>query len=50
MTHWSVGGVGETDATKQVGVWQYCSDLSGAALDTFMTDYPYMDSPEPTVV
>ncbi|GAA1924554.1 DUF3105 domain-containing protein [Nocardioides hwasunensis] len=50
FTHWSVGGVGETDSSKQVGVWQYCSDLSGAALDTFMIDYPYMDSPEPTVV
>lgn len=50
FTHWSVGGVGETDASKQVGVWQYCSDLSGSALETFMEDYPYMDSPEPTVV
>jgi hypothetical protein len=50
FTHWSVGGVGETDKAKQVGVTQYCADLSGAALDTFMTDYPYMDSPEPTVV
>jgi hypothetical protein len=50
FTHWSVGGVGETDSSKQVGVWQYCSDLSGAALETFMIDYPYMDSPEPTVV
>jgi hypothetical protein len=50
FTHWSVGGVGETDPEKQVGVWQYCSSLSGAALETFMEDYPYMDSPEPTVV
>ena len=50
FTHWSVGGVGVSDPAKQVGVWQYCSDLSGAALDTFMKDYPYMDSPEPTVV
>lgn len=50
MTHWSVGGVGETDPSKAVGVWQYCSDVSGAALDTFMTDYPYMDSPEPNAV
>ena len=31
-------------------MWQYCSDVSGAALDTFMTDYPYMDSPEPNAV
>ena len=50
FTHWSVGGAGETDASKQVGVWQYCSELSGSALDTFMKDYPYVDSPEPTVV
>ena len=32
---------------KQVGVWQYCSDVSGAALQTFMVDYPFSDSPEP---
>lgn len=50
FTHWSVGGVGETDPAKQVGVWQYCSDLSGAALEMFMEDYPYMDSPEPNAV
>ena len=49
-THWSVGGAGETDPSKQVGVWQYCSGLSGDALETFMTDYPYMDSPEPNAV
>ena len=50
LTHWSVGGAGETDPSKQVGVWQYCSDVSGAALETFMQDYPYMDSPEPNAV
>ena len=47
MTHWSAGGTGETDTAKQTGVWQYCSEPSGEALETFMTDYPYMDSPEP---
>lgn len=47
LSHWSAGGVGETDTSKQVGVWQYCSEPSGEALETFMTDYPYMDSPEP---
>jgi hypothetical protein len=31
-------------------VWQYCSDVSGAALDQFMEDYPYMDSSEPAVL
>lgn len=50
FTHWSIGGVGETDPSKHVGVWQYCSAPSGAALEKFMEDYPYMDSPEPTVV
>lgn len=50
FTHWSVGGIGETDPKKHVGVWQYCSAPSGAALEKFMEDYPYMDSPEPTVI
>ncbi|WP_372728116.1 DUF3105 domain-containing protein [Nocardioides sp.] len=46
-THWSAGGSGNTDPTKQVGVWQYCSEPSGEALDGFMREYPYTDSPEP---
>jgi hypothetical protein len=48
-THWSVGGT-ESAASgnaKQVGVWQYCSSVSGAALKSFMADYPFSDSPEP---
>jgi len=36
LTHWSAGGAGETDTAKQVGVWQYCSAVSGAALSDFM--------------
>lgn len=47
FTHWSAGGNGETDTTKQVGAFQYCSDVSGAALKAFMDKYPYTDSPEP---
>jgi hypothetical protein len=47
FTHWSQGGTGITDTSKQVGVFQYCSDVSGAALKTFMEKYPYTDSPEP---
>lgn len=47
LTHWSAGGVGETDTTKQVGVWQYCSEPSGEALEAFVKEYPYFDSPEP---
>ena len=45
FTHWSVSGSGDDVATD--GVWQYCSEASGAALETFMSDYPYRDSPEP---
>jgi hypothetical protein len=48
LTHWSVGGVGETDG-EQVGVWQYCEAPSGEAVDTFVRDYPQQDSPEPDV-
>jgi hypothetical protein len=47
ISHWSAGGNGETDTSKQVGVFQYCSEPSGAALQQFMLDYPYTDSPEP---
>ena len=50
FTHWSVGGAQNAAAgqSKQVGVWQYCSSVSGAALSTYMTRYPFSDSPEPT--
>jgi hypothetical protein len=47
LTHWSAGGSGETDQSKFQGVWQFCSEPSGAALEKFMVAYPYMDSPEP---
>ena len=46
LTHWSVSGEGG----QQQGVWQYCSEVSGAALEDFMTEYPYTDSPEPGAV
>ena len=46
ITHWSAGG-GDAAEGSQVGVWQYCSDVSGAALEDFMLKYPYTDSPEP---
>ncbi|MDZ5621212.1 DUF3105 domain-containing protein [Nocardioides bizhenqiangii] len=43
FTHWSAD-----EATgKSHGVWQYCSEPSGEALETFMKDYPYYDAPEP---
>ncbi len=49
FTHWSVGGTenAASGSAKQVGVWQYCSKTSGAALKTFMLDYPFSDAPEP---
>ena len=47
LSHWSAGGSGQTDASKQVGVFQYCSKPSGAALKAFMLKYPYTDAPEP---
>jgi hypothetical protein len=45
ISHWSTKGGDKGD--EQVGVFQYCSEPSGAALQTFMLDYPYTDSPEP---
>ena len=46
-THWSAGGDTAGTAGKQRGVWQYCSAPSGAALESFMNKYPYLDSAEP---
>ena len=42
LTHWRLG-----EGDKQFGVWQYCSEPSGEALEQFMKDYPYYDAPEP---
>ena len=48
FTHWSIGGADQDPSGDgQVGVWQYCSAVSGDALNEFMLKYPYMDSPEP---
>ncbi len=43
FTHWRV----DPDTSKQYGSWQYCSEVSGAALDSFMKKYPFTDAPEP---
>ncbi len=43
FTHW------KGDDTTSTGVWQYCSEVSGEALETFMDDYPYTDAPEAVV-
>jgi hypothetical protein len=45
ISHWSTkGGEG---GDEQVGVFQYCEQPSGEALQDFMLEYPYTDSPEP---
>ena len=50
LTHWSAGGTGNTDPSKQSGVWQYCSAPSGEAVEEFVKKYPYFDSPEPNAM
>ncbi|WP_121255227.1 DUF3105 domain-containing protein [Nocardioides ferulae] len=50
LTHWSVGGAENAGQGEHVGVWQYCSEPSGAALKEFMDTYDYMDSPEPNAM
>jgi hypothetical protein len=47
LTHWSVSREGTGAAGDQKGIWQYCAKPSGAAVSTFVEDYPYTDSPEP---
>jgi hypothetical protein len=47
LTHWSLGGTNGNDE-EQLGVWQYCSEVSGEAVGQFVVDYPSSDSPEPT--
>jgi hypothetical protein len=46
LTHWSMGGT-NGNPEGQLGVWQYCSEVSGEVVEQFMEDYPYSDSPEP---
>lgn len=43
LTHWSA----DQETGESTGVWQYCSEPSGEALEQFMKDYPYYDAPEP---
>lgn len=45
FTHWRV----DTKDQEQYGVFQYCSQVSGAALKSFMDKYPFTDAPEPYV-
>ncbi len=50
LTHWSVGRSADGEEGEHVGVWQYCSEPSGAALEDFMKKYPYTDTPEPNAI
>jgi hypothetical protein len=43
FTHWK----GDTESST--GVWQYCSEVSGEALVSFMDKYPYTDAPEASI-
>jgi hypothetical protein len=43
FTHWTA----DQATGKSEGVWQYCSEPSGEALEQFMKDYPYYNAPEP---
>lgn len=45
FTHWTQ----DAATQEQLGVWQYCSEVSGAALEKFMLDYPFTNSPEPYI-
>lgn len=54
LTHWAAYDSrddtkvpGQTTAEDQIGVWQYCGGVSGSAIETFMNDWPYTNSPEP---
>lgn len=39
LSHWSVGGDGDPSG-EQTGAWQYCSETSGEALNSFMLSTP----------
>ena len=47
MTRWSADPNNPGDVTKQRGVRQACTEVSGAAIKEFMAKYPTSNSPEP---
>ncbi len=47
LSHWYADPSDPTDTTKQRGIQQTCTSVSGAAIADFMAKYPYSDSPEP---
>lgn len=49
LTHWAKESEEKGAKDGAVGVWQYCSEVSGEALEDFMERYPYTNSPEPII-
>ena len=49
LSHWSVGS-DRNDPAQRLGVFQYCSEPSGAAVEQFMLAHPDTDSPEPNAM
>lgn len=47
LAHWYADPSAPTDISKQKGVRQACTSVSGAAIKEFMTTYPYTHAPEP---
>lgn len=47
LARWFASSADPGDTTKQKGIRQTCTKVSGAAVQTFMAKYPYLDSPEP---
>jgi hypothetical protein len=47
LARWYADPNNPADTTKQKGIRQFCSLVSGAAIKDFMTKYPYTDAPEP---
>jgi Protein of unknown function (DUF3105) len=47
LTRWYADPADPADATKQKGVRQACTTVSGPAIKDFMTKFPFSSSPEP---
>ena len=47
ITRWTADPNDPGDVTKQRGIRQACTNVSGAAIQEFMAKYPVANSPEP---
>ncbi len=47
LTRWTADPTNPTDTTKQFGVRQSCTGISGQVIADFMAKYPVANSPEP---